>query len=193
MPSRVPLRVLSGNSPMDELPEVLDLSELADDMERLWAKSIARLDEGIVIEYAATIVIRTDGSLKLSNEVAGNSANVLPQWAVADPGTFHTHPRIDGLLPMPFSDTDFVSALQLREKLSVLYSDDIVFALASALSTSDNVDLFEIRREFLSFWTGLDTQAKFLPNVVWEANKVFAARYGFGLNVGNAYELYREV
>jgi hypothetical protein len=141
MPSRIPLQVLSGNSPMDELPDELDLSELADDMERLWAKSIARLGEGIVVEHAATIVMQTDGSLKLINEVAGDLFAVLPNFVVPAldilVGTFHTHPRIDGLLPMPFSHNDFVSAVQLHEKLSVLYSDEIVFALVRTTFTAE--------------------------------------------------------
>ncbi|MCI0699212.1 hypothetical protein L0337_45325 [candidate division KSB1 bacterium] len=46
MPSRIPLQVLSVNSPMDELPGELDLSDLVGDMKRLWTKSIARLSEG---------------------------------------------------------------------------------------------------------------------------------------------------
>jgi hypothetical protein len=197
MPSQIPLHVLSGNSPLDELPDELDLSELADDMERLWAKSTARLSEGIVVEHAATIVRQADGSLKLINEVAGLPNFVVPNFIVAASqtfiGTFHTHPRTDGLLPMPFSDTDFVSAIQLREKLSVLYSDDIVFALVRTTSTSDHVDPFEIRGEFLAFWMGLDTQAKFQLNAVWEANKACAVKYGFGLYMGNTDQLFREV
>jgi hypothetical protein len=48
MPSSISLNVLSGNSSFDELPDELDLSELADDMEQLWGKSIARLSEGIL-------------------------------------------------------------------------------------------------------------------------------------------------
>jgi len=194
MPSRVPLQVLSGHCPIDELPDELDLSELADEMERLWIKSIERLDEGIVVEYAATIVKRADGFLKLINAVSGNSTNVLPDWATTEPdafiGTFHTHPRTDDLLPMPFSDTDFVSAIQLRERLSLLYSDEIVFALVRTLSTSDDVDLFEIRGEFLSFF---GTRAELQPDAVWEANKSLAVRYGFGLYMGTTNELFREV
>jgi hypothetical protein len=94
---------------------------------------------------------------------------------------------------MPFSDTDFVSAIQLRENLSVLYSDDIVFALVRTLSTSAHVDPYEIRGEFLAFWMGLDTQAKFQPKVVWEANKASAVKYGFGQYMGNTDQLFREV
>jgi hypothetical protein len=197
MPSRIPLQVLSGNSPMDELPDELDLSELADDMERLWAKSIARLGEGIVVEHAATIVMQADGSLKLINEVAGDSLNVLPNFAIAAPdifvGTFHTHPRTDGLLPMPFSYTDFASAIQLDEKLSVLYSDEIVFALVRTTFTTEYVDLNEIATEFYSFLAEVDPQTEFLPNAVWAANKWFAEKYGFGLYMGNTDMLRREV
>jgi len=194
MPSRVPLPVLSGHCPIDELPDQLDLSELAGEMERLWMKSVERLDEGRAVEHAATIVLRADGSLKLINEVAGSLFNVLPNFAVAAPntflGTFHTHPRIDGLLPMPFSDTDFVSTIQLREKLSLLYSDEIVFALVRTLSTSDDVDVFEIHGEFLSFF---GTRTELQPDAVWEANKALAVRYGFGLYMGTTNELFREV
>lgn len=197
MPSSIPLHVLSGNSLFDEMPDELDLSELADDMERLWAKSIARLDEGIVVEHAATIVMQTEGSLKLINEVAGDSFNVLPSFVVTAPntfiGTFHTHPRTDGLLPMPFSYTDFMSAIQLRERLSVLYSDQIVFALVRTILTAEYVDLNEIATEFYSFLSEVDPQTEFLPNAVWAANKWFAEKYGFGLYMGNTDMLRREV
>lgn len=191
MPSHVPAPVLSGNCSLDALPDQLDLSELADDMERLWEKSIERLSEGIVAEYAATIVMLANGSLKLVNEVVGSPSNVLPNWTVPGfVGTFHTHPRTDDHLPMPFSDTDFVSAIQIREKLSVLYSDDIVFALVCTRSTSDYVDPFGRREEFLSFF-GVHT--RFKPDTVWEANKALAMRYGFGLYMGTTDELFREV
>lgn len=196
MLSRIPLNVLSGNSLFDELPHELDLSEVTDDMERLWAKSIARLGEGIVVEHAATIVMQADGSLQLINEVAGDSFNALPNFVIAAHyifvGTFHTHPRTDGLLPMPFSYTDFVSAIQLHEKVSVLYSDDIVFALVRTKFTAEYVDLNEIATEFYSFLTEVDPQTEFLPNAVWAANKWLAEKYGVGLYMGNTNMLHRE-
>jgi len=160
-------------------------------------KSVVHLDEGIVTEYAATIVRQADGSLKLINEVSGNSTNVVPDWAATEPdafiGTFHTHPRTDGFLPMPFSDTDFVSAIQLREKLSLLYSDDIVCALVRTVATLDYVNIYAIKNEFLSIVMDPDMEARFLPNAVWAANKWLAKKYGFGLYMGNPDELYREV
>jgi len=197
MPTRIPLPILSGHCPIDELPDELDLSELADEMERLWIKSVERLDEGRAVEHAATIVLRADGSLKLINEVAGSLFNVIPNFAVAAPntflGTFHTHPRIDGLLPMPFSDTDFVSAIQLRERLSLLYSDEIVFALVRTKTTANYVVVQELENEFDTFVIDPDMEARFLPTAVWAANKWLANKYGFGLYMGNPDELYREV
>jgi len=197
MPSRVPVQVLSGNCPIDDLPDLLDLSELAEGMERLWMKSVARLDEGIVAEYAATLVKQADGSLKLINEISGDSTNVVPDWATTEPGTFigtfQTHPRTDEFLPMPFSDTDFVSAIQLREKLSLLYSDDVVCALVRTAATVDYINIYEIKNEFLSFVMTPDMEARFLPNAVWAANKWLARKYGFGLYMGTPNELFREV
>jgi len=162
MSSLVPSTVLSGNCSIDDLPDQLDLSELADDMERLWEKSMARLNEGIIFEHAATIVVQADGSLKLINEVAGSPNFVKPNLAVTASqifiGTFHTHPRVDGLLPMPFSYVDFVTAIQWREKLSILYSDQIAFALIRTLSTVDTVDPITVKNEFDAFAESIDAK-----------------------------------
>jgi hypothetical protein len=198
MPSRVPLQVLSGHCPIDELPDELDLSEFADDMERLWAKSIARLDEGVVMEHAATIVMRPDGSLKLVHEVVGSSLNVMPNFTIAAPnmfiGTFHTHPRTDGLLPMPFSATDFVSAIQLRERLSVLYSDQIAFALVRTASIAAHADPIAVENEFNFFAIDIDAQDRdLLLDAIWAANKWLAEKYLFGLYMGTSEKLYREI
>jgi hypothetical protein len=155
------------------------------------------LDEGIVAEHAATIVMQPDGSLKLINEVAGDSFNVLPNFAIAAPdvfvGTFHTHPRTDGLLPMPFSATDFVSAIQLRERLSVLYSDQIVFALVRTAITADNADSITVDSEFRAFLRNINKQSEVFIEAVWEANKWLAKKYGFGLYMGTPTTLIREV
>jgi len=160
-------------------------------------KSVERLDEGRAVEHAATIVLRADGSLKLINEVAGSLFNVIPNFAVAEPntflGTFHTHPRIDGLLPMSFSDADFVSVIQLHEKLSLLYSDEIVFALARTAATADHVNFYTVRSEFRSFLRGIDEQSELFLGAIWESNKWLAAKYGFGLYMGTPNTLIREV
>ncbi len=149
------------------------------------------------MEHAATIVLRADGSLKLINDVAGSLFNVVPNFTVAAPniflGTFHTHPRTDGLLPMPFSDTDFISTIQLRENLSLLYSDEIVFALVRTTTTANYVVVYELESEFDLFVVNPNTEAKFLPNAVWAANKWLAKKYGFGLYMGTPNELFREV
>ena len=180
MPTRIPLSVLSGHCPIDELPDELDLSELADEMVQLWIKSVERLDEGSAVEHAATIVLRADGSLKLINEVAGSLFNVIPSFTVAAPNTFlgifHTHPRIDGLLPMPFSDADYVSAIQLHEKLSLLYSDEIVFALVRTAVTAEHVNFYTVRSEFRSFLRGIDEQSELFLGAIGESNKWLAAK-----------------
>ena len=136
----------------------------------------------------------TDGSLKLVNEVTGSSSHVLPNWAVPGfVGTFHTHPRTDVFLPMPFSHAEFVPAIQLRERLSLLYSDELVFALVRTTTTADDVNIHEIQNEFLAFVRDPDLRAKFLPTTVWAANKWLAEKYGLGLYMGTPDELFREV
>jgi hypothetical protein len=136
----------------------------------------------------------SDGSLKLVNEVVGSPSNVVPNWAVAGfVGTFHTHPRTDGFLPMPFSHADFVSAIKLREKLSLLYSDELVFALACTTTTTNDVNLYEIQNEFLAVVMDPALRAGFLPTAVWTANKWLAEKYGFGLYMGTPNEIFREV
>jgi hypothetical protein len=94
---------------------------------------------------------------------------------------------------MPFSATDFVSAIQLRERLSVLYSDQLVFVLVRTAITIDHADSITAGSEFGSFLRDVDEQSEFFLDAVWEANKWLAQKYGFGLYVGIPSLLTREV
>lgn len=161
-------------------------------------KSVERLDEGQAMEHAATIVRRADGSLDLINEVFGSANFVQPDLTVTAAqkfiGTFHTHPRTDGILPMPFSHADFVTAIQWQEKLSVLYSDQIAFALVRTINTVAYADPNAVENEFNLFAVGIDAQDRdLLLDAIWAANKWLAQKYGFGLYMGTPEMLYREI
>jgi hypothetical protein len=124
--------LLAGQLEPEELPEALDLAELTETVRDLWQRSVTRESEGVVEEWAALLVRDETGALRLMNPVAGTEFASRPDYELPPGtewvGTFHSHPRTDGLVPMPFSAQDYISAVQRGENLSLLYLDNVKLA-----------------------------------------------------------------
>jgi hypothetical protein len=179
------------------LPKELDLTPLFEDIEQLWQNSIAGIADGVVIEYAATIVLKADGTIALTNEVRGDSSGVTPVLCVETSetfiGTFHTHPRTDGLMPMPFSADDIVSAIILGEKVSVMRSGNTIFALVKTEETATTADLKKAQNEFTSVVLNLRRRAVSILDAIWVANRILCIKYGLALYVGTINQPLKEV
>jgi len=189
--------LFSGALESGQLPQKLDLADLHEGMDKLWQQSIAHLENGVVLEYAATIVLTAEDTLKFINEVRGDSSEVTPDLNVSARetfvGTFHTHPRVDGLVPMPFSPSDFVSAVLLRENISVMRSEETVLALVRTQRTVASIDAEEAQREFYEVFQSEVFLSGRILDAVWKANLALCERYGFALYVGRSDEPLKEV
>jgi hypothetical protein len=197
MSSRVPPEILSGTIRSEALPQELDLSELAADMERLWQASVAEWAAGVVVEYAATIVLDEEGALKLVNEVRGLPYDVEPNLQVSEGltfiGTFHTHPRTNGLLPMPLSDSDVVCAVRYGERLSVLRSAETIWVLVKTAETVADVNQLDLQdRFFAAYRAALARQLSVLAAYM-DANLALCDMCQFALYQGGADGLLKEV
>jgi hypothetical protein len=166
-------------------------------MEELWKKSIAGLTKGVVREYAATIVLDKKGALKLVNKVRGLAYDVEPNLQVGKGqkfiGTFHTHPRTDEHLPMPFSDSDFVCAIRYGERLSVMRSAETVWTLVRTAETVDDINQLELRDQFFVARHGALRRGQSFINAMQEANVILCGLYRLAFYQGGADGLLREV
>lgn len=189
--------LFSGAIESANLPKELDLTSLCGDIERLWQSSVVDEAFGVVTEYAATIVLKADGTIALKNEVRGDSFGVMPVLCVEASetfvGTFHTHPRTDGLIPMPFSADDIVSAIIFGEKISVMRSGNTVFALVRTEKTAATADVSEAKTEFTSVVLNLRHRAVSILDAIWVANRVLCMKYGLALYAGAAGQPLKEV
>ena len=127
-------RLITGQLKCRDLPKQLNLSDIRDDMERLWQSTA---QDGR--ERGACIVL--DERLKLDHEVVGTSRSVQPIHRVGDYddhlGFFHTHPLDldDGTEVAGFSYQDFAGALEDNDRLSVVRSGNRVPALSRTART----------------------------------------------------------
>jgi hypothetical protein len=190
--------LLAGQLEPEELPEEIDLSELDEVIVDLWARSVARAEEGVVEEWAATIVRDELGRLRLINPVsAGEEFAVLPD-STSPPGlefigTFHTHPRMDGHQHIPFSDTDVISAVELDENLSLVFSYGLLAALVRTTRTTTSVDHAAVRAMFEWAIQRAEAQGATFLGAAWIACAALCRALGWALYVGPSGQPMTEV
>lgn len=180
-------------------PEPLKLGEeVAQKMDTLWQKSVQNIDKGVVNEYAATLVERQDGELKLVNPVEGTRDSVTPNLDIAKDeefvGTFHTHPYEDGTTTA-FSDQDIAAALETQEKIGLVRSGDETYALTRTDLTPEAIDADEVREAFdQEVLRHMDDPNISFSEAVYLANIETCRRYGLAFykgKGGNLTEVYR--
>lgn len=180
--------LLAGQLEPGELPDEIDWSELMEAIRDLWQRSVARMAEGVVEEWTALLVRDETGALRLLNPVVGTEFEAMPDYDLPPGmewvGTFHTHPRTDGLMPMPFSPTDYVSAIALQENVSLLCSAGLLMALVRTTETLTEVDpvWLELAYAEAAEWTYRRVGNRLLA--IWAANFVLCERLGWALYTG---------
>jgi hypothetical protein len=180
----------------EDLPDSFDLAELEADVADLWQRSIARLSEGHVEEWAALLVQDETGALRLLHPIVGSDAAVTVDMSLLPGctfvGTFHTHPRTDGVLPMPFSPADFVSAARDGEILSLLYSGDHLMVLVRTSATAAVINRAEAKVLYRSTFRATLSRTNSYRRAAWQATRVLCYRYGWAWYVGRLGEPLRE-
>jgi len=180
--------LVAGQLEPGELPDELELSALTGMILDLWQRSVARMAEGRVEEWAALLVRDETGALRLLNPVVGTEFKAMPDYDLPPGmewmGTFHTHPRTDGLVPMPFSPTDYVSAIALQEKVSLLCSAGLLMALIRTMETATEVDPIQLE---LAYAKAAEQTYRRVGNrllAIWAANFAMCERCGWALYTG---------
>ncbi len=116
-------------------------------MDDLWQRSVARLDQGIVVEWGA--LLEMDGErLRLVGRVSGTDVGlrlVVPSDSTFV-GSFHTHPDRHGHTGIGFSGADFADAVNQGERISLVQSGQDVFMLLRTENTPLTVNVDELRR-----------------------------------------------
>jgi hypothetical protein len=170
------------------LPDEIDLSALTEMICDLWQRSVAQWEEGVVEEWAALLVRDETGALRMMNPVVGTEFAALPDYGLPVGtefvGTFHTHPRTDGLVPMPFSPTDYVSAIELQESVSLLVSDGLVMALVRTTATAIEVDSVQLELAYAQVAEQTYRRVADRLLAIWSANFAMCKRFGWALYAG---------
>ena len=141
-----------GKLKSSELPERIDLAEVTTEVNGLWEKSVLNIKGGGVREHATTLVLDSNGSLRMDNVVEGGPNSVIPDRDVgADKtlvGTFHTHPYPDGTTGMAFSGTDIAYAVNNGDTMTLVQSGQDVFGLVRTEKTPASVRRASLEAEF---------------------------------------------
>lgn len=149
------LEFLHGRASLAELPDTLELpAALWQYMNQLWQKSVSEIEQGIVQEWGGLLVLDEQVGLKLVNIVSGEALPLRLQFSGQEDfvGTFHTHPRLDGLVT-GFSPTDFASFVNLGEQMSVVHSGKKVHMLLRSLETPTHLSEADATVYYQHLWS----------------------------------------
>jgi len=127
--------------PLGALPDTLSFDDtLWQVMDDLWQRSVARIGEGIVVEWGGLLEIRGE-HLYLVRHVSGTSTGLRLVAPPASPfvGSFHTHPDPLGHTGIGFSGADFADAINQGEHISLVQSGQDVFMVSSQYSGVESV------------------------------------------------------
>lgn len=190
-------KLYTGQCKSQELPAQIDLTEISDTMNDLWKKSICYIEEMQVVEYAATIVLNSEGKLSLRNIVTGDSAGVNPTQFVSINeifvGTFHTHPYENGLTGMAFSGADIASAINIKENISVVQSGNELFALVRTEETLPSVNVMLLDQEVEVLFDEYVQDGLPYQEALIFANLDACVHYGLAFYAGKAFQKLKEV
>jgi hypothetical protein len=141
------LAYLRGLTSLDALPDILTFDDrLWQAMDNLWHRSIARLSEGIVVEWGALLELRPK-SLCLTKPVSGTADGLRLTMPVSSRyvGSFHTHPDPAGHTGIGFSGTDFADMANQGERISLVQSGHHAFMLLRTEETPSGLDITDWR------------------------------------------------
>lgn len=151
-PTKKEVALYKGKLKSSELPEKVDLAEVTAKMNSLWEKSVLNINVGGVREHAATLMLDSNGNLKMDNIVEGGPSSVFPDRDVGVDktlvGTFHTHPYPDRTTGMAFSGADIAYAINKGDMITLVQSGQDVFGLVRTEKTTAVVSQADLEAEF---------------------------------------------
>jgi len=141
------LAYLQGSVPLDALPNALTLDEsLWQSMDGLWQRSVARLSEGIVVEWGGLLRLQRN-RLRLVNTVSGTAEGLILTMPADSRfvGSFHTHPHAAGYVGIGFSGADVADTVNQGERISVVQSGPHIFVLLRTEKTPSSLNVDDWR------------------------------------------------
>ncbi len=181
----------------DDFPAEIDLGPLANEMSKLWERSILDTEDGRVTEWGAVLALDSKGNLQLVNEVEGDSNGVMISSAVEEDctfvGTFHTHPYKDGTTGMAFTGADIASMINSGERIAIVQSGEYVFTLLRTPETLSSVDWLILVSWFNTMYRGHFADMMSKQEAALAANLDMCAEYGLAFYYGKVFESLRKV
>jgi hypothetical protein len=192
-------RLAAGPIPSNELPETLDVSVWADEMDRLWAATVASGAGDQAVEQAATVILDSQTGPAFVHALSGTPEGVTPCWEIEANqqllGGFHTHALFPPELyfGVGFGPEDLVSMINRPYNLSLLRSGRLVAALIRTEAAPPSVIPAEVEVRFQEAFR--DWYERGLPFVqaIFAAGAEVAKRYGLAVYSSAAGEVLRRM
>jgi len=179
-----------------DLPEEITLPDnLWHQMDELWQRSIAHIAEGRVNEWGGVLVLGEQDDLTLVNAVEGTAFHLRvrrPRLGFFV-GTFHTHPRTDGLTGIPFSATDIADMINAGERLSVVQSGLEVFMMLPTEVSPLQVDVAKLHLTYESLQHEYLGEGHTEADAAYYTNVDLCAMYNLLFYLGSVFQPLEEV
>lgn len=189
------LAYLQGSISLADLPDVLTFDdELWQAMDDLWQRSVARLSEGIVVEWGGLLELER-GRLQLVRPVSG-TAEGLQLILPADSrfvGSFHTHPHPAGHTGIGFSGADFADMANQGERISLVQSGQHVFMLLRTEGTPSSLDVDEWRSRMNTLFESAYRERRSILAASLVANQAICQALRLALFYGHVFGRVVEV
>jgi hypothetical protein len=191
------LAYLQGAIPFDALPDVLTLDDtLWQAMDDLWQRSVARLAEGIVVEWGGLLELR-HGCLGLVGPVGGTAESLRLVVPVGSQivGSFHTHPDPSGYTGIGFSGADCADMANQDELISLVQSGQDVFMLLRTETTPSALNVDEWRTRMNTLFEQAYRSRRNILAASLIANRAICQELALALYYGHVFgrlvEVYR--
>jgi hypothetical protein len=185
----------SGSWAVEKLPQYLNMpARITKDMEDQWKRVVEDPEHK---EQGACIVLDSQGTLGLSDEVRGGSSHaVKPKcraWEHIDHlGFFHTHWYLNESEQVGFSHLDFAGVVEDGECLSMVRSGQQVFALVRTEKSPQPSPVgAQQEKEFLDVFIYYIRQGWSQDEACLQANHDLCRRLRLGFYAGRFRELLK--
>ncbi len=189
------LAYLRGQIALDVLPGSLTFDHrLWAVMDDLWQRSVARLAQGVVVEWGGLLELHR-GQLRLVQPVRGAAEGlrlVMPTDA-RFVGSFHTHPDPTGYTGIGFSGADLADTANQGERMSLVQSGPHVFMVLRTAKTSSSLDVDEWRERMNTLFERAYRERGSILVASLTANRTICQELALALYYGHVFRQLVEV
>jgi hypothetical protein len=189
------LAYLQGLISLDTLPGILTFDHgLWQAMDDLWQRSVARLKEGIVVEWGGLLELWRR-RLQLVRPVSGTAEGLrlIVPLGSRFIGSFHTHPHPAGHTGIGFSGADFADTANQGERISLVQSGQHIFMLLHTEGTPSNLDVDEWRSRMNTLFERAYRERRNVLQASLIANKAICQDLVLALYYGHVFRRLVEV